>query len=521
MALRPPQTSLWRSLAGPFIVASLIFATSPARAAEAGREPIAEARSLYLDGKTLSAWQVLERLLGEPAARDPAAREAALADLLDICFRTHANACIARYVQPYLDAAKAAPPANEAMRREQARRADYYLSYGRQALSSAEVRGQILEGEVWRHENVAGAALYLRRQVLAANVLLSLDRPVEAVGRVDKILSLIASLTNPEADPLTVAWALSEVTAALLEIGDSERAYGLYRASHRFIAATLPANGLEAAASRLTQAQLLQQVGDLTGAAQAADAALTAFQAMELEPEVRDRFLAQALGLKAALCAMRSDAACARAALADHPAAKLYARGGRLPADDMETTYLVVRAFMAALDRRPDAVVTGALLAMVVAPRDPKAAVFELDRAAGLAFALPPGEARRAAILATGARLQALAERPTGVFGAWRRPGAIEQLLIAVALSESHAPDADADTNFALFQLAARTTPSFDADALTALGKAKTALERRSIHQALRLRARRDRFEREHILAVGARALTTTPDGSPLSHDGP
>ena len=519
MAVSPRLTSLWRSLAGPVIVASAILATLPAMAADAGADRISAAGRLYLDGKTVSARDALERLIAEPEGRDPTLRVAALGTLLEICFQTEDRACTAKYVEPYLTAASAAPVANDLARREQVRRSDYYLAYGRYLLGSSETRAAILEGDAWRHENAADVPLYLQRQVLASNILLTLDRPAEAVARVDKILSLIASLKNPEADRYTVAWALSDAIATLVDVGDAERAYGLYRVSHRFIAQALPPASLDAVAYRLAEARLLQQVGDLKAAAEAVDIALATAQRMELDADLRTGLLSQTLTLKAVLCVARSDLPCARDAIGRHPYAERYANAAPPSASYGEVGYLAARAFVGALDGRSDPVVAAALKSPV-AEADPRlATTSELYRLAGLAFAMPAGEARSRAFQAAGAHLTLTANRPSGVFGAWTRPGAIDQILIAIALTGSQASGVSADDNFALFQLAARSGPSFDADALAALGLAKTTLERRAIHQALRLRARRDRFEREHIQAVADRAIATAPDGALPTHD--
>jgi CHAT domain-containing protein len=83
-----------------------------------------------------------------------------------------------------------------------------------------------------------------------------------------------------------------------------------------------------------------------------------------------------------------------------------------------------------------------------------------------------------------------------------------------MALSQADAArtPAEADVVFALFQLAGRTGVSFDADALTALGQTPDELQRRTVHEALRLKARRDRLEREGVQKTAAamrRAATT------------
>ncbi|MBU2307242.1 MAG: CHAT domain-containing protein, partial [Alphaproteobacteria bacterium] len=136
--------------------------------------------------------------------------------------------------------------------------------------------------------------------------------------------------------------------------------------------------------------------------------------------------------------------------------------------------------------------------------------------AAGAALALPPGAARQAGLADLGPRLRAAGSDP-----AWRRPGAVDQVLISLALTQAGAlrDPKTADVVFGLFQLAGRAGPSFDADALTALGLAKTETARRTTHQALRLRARRDRLVREQVQAVMTRAAAGPASPGPLRHD--
>lgn len=86
----------------------------------------------------------------------------------------------------------------------------------------------------------------------------------------------------------------------------------------------------------------------------------------------------------------------------------------------------------------------------------------------------------------------------------WTRPSAEDRLRVEQALAQAN--DLDAETVLILAQLAGRSGPNFDADALTLLAQARDALQRRTVHQALRLRARRDRLERTEIQRVLAAA---------------
>src|SRR5690606_14345559 len=108
------------------------------------------------------------------------------------------------------------------------------------------------------------------------------------------------------------------------------------------------------------------------------------------------------------------------------------------------------------------------------------------------------------------AMAEAARRKPAVAFGAWYRPGMVDQMVIALALTGFEHGD-DMETVFTLFQLAGRRGASLDADALALLAQAKSSGQRRRIHQALRLRAGRDRFERDQVQAVAARTLAGTP----------
>jgi CHAT domain-containing protein len=237
----------------------------------------------------------------------------------------------------------------------------------------------------------ADGAPYLGVQAQAADRLLAQGKPAEAMAHADRLLSLLASVTDPAADPAAVAGAAADAVRILLATGQVERAYGLYRAGGELIGRGLPPGGVEAAAWGLTERRLLEAMGDLP--------------------------------------------------------------------------------------------------------------------AAGDADAAPPQ------VLAQ--RLRKAANAPA-IAGAWRHPGADERRQIAQALS-GRLPDAD--LAFTLFQLAGRGGAAFDADAMTALSQARDPLTRRTIHEALRLRARRDRLERGAVQAVlQASAAAGAPRGS-LRHD--
>ncbi len=284
--------------------------------------------------------------------------------------------------------------------------------------------------------DAADGQAYLERQGAHALQLWREGDRAGALDGVDRVLSLVASLSNPEAAPQATALAVSHMTFLLLEAGEVDRAFGLYRAAGTHVARLLPA-GLETGLWRLAEARLLQLRGDRAGAETAAAAALES-----LGPDGPGAVARQ---LQALLAAERSDLDSARSVLA----------------------------------------------------ADPRAAV----------LVQPPGPERQAALRRIAREIRDSALAP-GAARRWNRPGPLDRLLVMAALAEI--ADLDPETGFVLAQLAGRTGASFDADALTVLAQASDELQRRTIHQALRLRARRDRLERIEVQRVLAAATAGT-----------
>lgn len=501
MAPFPPKTSPRRSLAAWSALASaLLLSSQPAVAAETSPW------GLYFQGKAQTARQQLERQLAGKDL-DPTARRAATATLLEICIHGRDRDCVLEQVPNYI---ALSPPAaaNELARREDVRRTGYFLDYGKFTYGAAPVTAKILEGDLWRQENAANPSLYLRRLSLASSIQLEQDDYAGARVSVDKTLSLIASLRNPQDDAFLIAWALSDAIDSLRVLGQSDRAYGVYRAGSGFIAASLPPLSVDAMMYRLIEAELLLEQGQFAAALPVLDLAAATAGAIELDADSRAYVTAQALTRKAVACTALLKPECAREAIDAHPYRKLYDRAGRTPADFEETTYLAARALVAAIEQRPDPVVAKALAqaAPFEAGAGANAEPAAIYRMAGRALALPPGAERQAGLAQTGRLIADAAKRaPALGVGASRRPAAIEQILISFALTQADqdGPRAD-DTNFILFQLAGRVQANIDADALVALSQAKDALQRRAIHQGLRLRARRDAYERAELTKLAA-----------------
>lgn len=452
------------------------------------------------------------------ATAAPAARLEVARALLEVCLRNQNDACVVRYAQSFVEAARAAPVADDAQRQRLALQVAYYFDQMR--LRAGVSPDAILAGQSWNHENASDGELYLRRQLFASNLWLETGDRVELDRSLAKILSLVGSLKNPQAASGAVAATLADVLATLLQIGESERAWGLYRASGADIGKALPSLSLEAAVYQLSVGKLHQQVGDAAGARTALNGAVGVLQRIELEPAVRERLLAEALTLRAALDAAGGDLSAAQAALAEHPFAPRYATPGRAPQSIEEISYLAARSLVASAAGGSDPVAAAALQTPPAFAADAETAgLAAVYRTAGAALSLSPGPQRGRRLIDLATRLQAAARREDAA-GALGRLGAVDQILVGLALSQAQAARTPAETDavFTLFQLANRAGPTFDADALATLAQAKDELQRRTLHQALRLRARRDRLERQQVQKVTA-AMLGPPSGSLLQHD--
>jgi CHAT domain-containing protein len=410
-----------------------------------------------------------------------------LSRLLDVCVESRSRTCLTQRIPDYIAAAKAAPVPDGAASALLGQTATYYVDEARLALGRPDVTAQIPAGPGWASEISYARELYLKRQLLAGRVQLALGRPVEAAASADRLLSMIASLRNPEASPATVARALAGGLTTLLDAGQAERAYGLYRATRETLPKAMPARSLDLALYRISEARLLGARADLPGARAAADAALSLLRDLELEPATRAELLAQALLLQAATCAAESDLACARGALAEAQ-----------PVASETPEYLATVAAVAALAGDPAA---------------PPPAAVEADPYSLVAAALrtAPGPARAA-------RFDAAARAVLGAERGFGGHAALEPLLVALLLQIGGGAG-DKDAAFGLMQIAGRGASAFDAEAVAALSRAEGELQRRAVHQALRLRARRDRLEREQIQAVTERAVAAAESGGALTHD--
>ncbi len=497
---------------------SLVFPSVAAAIANPLTQKINAADGLYFQGKAVDARQQLMAMADEPGVSVPD-RLTVIENLLDICIRTYAAGCVVTYSNSYYGITSRLPADKSPQYLLRNLNGLYYSQLAEYLFGTdPEIITKDYAKVQYPAEDVQ---LYVKHELFIAQEL-GLDNDFSGSEMaIDRALSVVASLKNPEVDRFDVASALANVIGTLMLIGDTQRAYGIYASSGNFIAKSLSPQTMESVVFRYNEAELLEEVGDLRGSVLAIEESIRTLRQIELDAPVRDTFLALALTLKAADCAVSGKLDCARDALSEHPYKALYATAGRQAASVNEINYLAARALVSAIAGGADPVAAAALDAPAAGP--PTNFVADRQRvlrAVGKALALPRGSGRDSGLVEAGEQeIESARIRPVASFGAWYRPGTLDQITLELALGQIGQDSPDADENaFELFQLEGRRGASFDYDALTVLARAHDDAERRSIHQGLRLRARRDRLEREQLQLVAQRGLNSSPSGG-LEYD--
>jgi CHAT domain-containing protein len=502
-------------------LAASVFACAvqPARAAETVEQAIDTAGAAYRDGRVLTAEKRLSSALDGPE-RSPADRARLLQFLLTLCTRADDLECLVKWGPEYAQAVERSSVGGQAQH-ERGREAYYFIEYAGYAVATGKTFQSMVDDRRLDWGSPAHQSLYLRQKLLAAQVYVWADRPADALRQVDKALSLIASFKNPEEARLELAWGLTDIIGLLMQVGDTERAFGLYKAAAPAIVAILPPRSIDAVRFHYVEAQLMEQVGLVDQAATALDLAIAGLAGLEVSPGRHEALAADLFVFKAVFDLMRGDLGAAQEALARHPFAAIYRQAGRAAATDREISYLAARALIARASGLSDPVVITGLGGPRNATVSPE---YEGYRQAGLALATSDPSARNAALVEAGVQLLKLQEqrRSSGV-GAWYRPGLIDQLIATLALGAATDPALrnarTHQTAFSLTQLLSRRGATFDADAMAALSAAADEGQRASIHQMLRLRARRDRSEREAVQEVARRAIAQAPTGAAVQYD--
>lgn len=506
-----------------FFSASLIEPASSARAATQS-EIVREAALDALNGRYMTSQAKLIREIGK--ATEPSERAPLLDTLIEICIYAGDAECLAANVDKYANDTMAANKGADYTARSNVVQSLYYAKAYAVFLAEpiAPYAGQIIGTMIdTPDENPFNVPLYLKRQLLCAHVHLELRNFQRAQLCLDKALSLIATLENPEASRYVVATTLTEAIGLLADLGEFERAFGIYRSVRR-LPDLIPSTNLDGVRYRMVEATLLERVGDPAGAKSALDGALALLARIEVAPAVRTGFEGQIQATRAVLCIYLGDSACATRSIREHPFHKSFEKKPRPPESAPELSYLAARAFVGVAEGKKgqDLVakaVTTPLSFGVAGATDEEVEAYRLGALALVSE--DKGARSRLLVEAAGKLIAAVRLHPSATFGTWYRPGVIDQAFLRLALLQgrSEVAGATAETLFLSMQLMDRSAASFQMDALAALSSAKSIAQRREIHSALRLRARRDRKERALLQAVVARAASSQPSPGQLTYD--
>jgi len=513
----------FRILIGALLPLSILFGGGASAAAADVSTDTRAAYAKFFAGDTEAAKAILSK--GVAASADDAkARQSYLDALLEICSYSEDDECLDQNLKNYFDANDALVAEHPELALPLAHRQYFYAGFlyhnrGTHALWQRDILGKFIGTD---QETPADVEIYMRRQALEGFMRADLDDPAGALRAADKLLSLIASIRNPQDNRFAIAASLSDAIALLLEVGEVDRASRLYSVTGNAIAANLPPASVPAMIWRLRQADLLDQMGQVAEAKRALDLLIDAAAAAHIDADTKLWLLTSGYMHRTAFCVLLDDKNCVQQSLAAHPYAK--AAETHMPPDNPAMVeYLAVRAlarFVIGAERE-EAVVE----ALQKTPEFPQLSKREahIDKVLQLeAIALATGKTglRRDSMAAAGRQLaDFFADMKPAAPGAWYRISATEEIMLQLALMASRAPPAPDDAlSFRLLQLLGRKGNLNDADNLAAILGARDADERRTIHQALRLNAKRNQLELRQLADLVTR-MPSQPTSQPLSYD--
>jgi len=515
--------SRFRILICPILTLSILFGGGASATAADVSIETRTAYERFFQGDTEGAKDILSKGVAA-SADDVKARQSYLDALLEICSYSEDDDCLDHNLKNYFDANGAIVAEHPELALPLAHRQYFYAGFlyhnrGTHALWQRDILGKFIGTDL---ETPADVEIYMRRQALEGFMRADLDDRTGALRAADKLLSLIASIKNPQDNRFAIATSLSDAIALLLEVGEIDRAWRVYSVTGNAIAANLPLASVPAMIWRSRQANLLDQMGDIEGARRALDLLIDAATAAHIDADTKLWLLTSGHMRRTVFCVLLGDDSCVQRSLDAHPYAK--AAEAPTPANNPAMLeYLAVRTFARAIKgAKPDEALVEALQKTPEFPelsqRD--ASVDKVLQREAIALATGKPELRRESMATAGRQLAELfRNRAPATPGAWYRISATEKIMLQLALMASRAPPAPDDAlSFRLLQLLGRKGDLNDADNLAAILAARDADDRRTIHQALRLNAKRNQLELRQLAALVA-LLPSQPTGQPLSYD--
>jgi len=188
---------------------------------------VAAATRLFMNGEGLKARARLAQLADE-ARNDPALRAQALGTLLEICRRMQAQSCQMENTQAYVDAVTASVSEDPVRRALQALEVDYYINAHRLAIASKSTLAEAMTDKLWDVDAPGGGLIYLRRRALRADILLAGGSEEAADRAIGEVLAIAGSAVTSRLASYELATVLADMLSSLVQLGEYERANGLY-----------------------------------------------------------------------------------------------------------------------------------------------------------------------------------------------------------------------------------------------------------------------------------------------------
>ncbi len=469
----------------------------------------------YRNGDLTRSVQRLESTLNTSGSR-LAGRERVdvMAALVDICVRIYDFECIASWAGKVANGILELPFENELVGRGRQFQAGYYWSLLSLVIDTKESAEAALDNVLEQPDEVTfDQAIFLRRQVLAAQFHLKLDDRVAARRAVDRALATLLSLTNANVYRWQFATSFVECLQILIAVGDVDRARGLYLHGGDYIVQSLSETSIDYVRYRLFESELQQQSGDVVGAATTSAMASKTLESLHLPTRIHAIWEYQVDVQQAFAAILNGDRDVAEHSLGRLEKFVNLPKLRKVGKWEWPGQVIVVatRALWQSFNRVSVDQQDLALLrtASGFSAEVYQAELFDLYRR--IALLLAEGAFREGALPSD---FRPIAhdyvawtrKRARHSFDVFPRPDTVDRviciLLLRLLANERQEQPGDGDLAIVLADIATRTERAFDSEAQALLGLAQSTDDKNLLQQGLRLSSRRARYEQEEVRRI-------------------
>lgn len=498
-------------------------------AAQAGPQPAEKlvlALQTYYQGHVVTARDQLADLVRNlPLEMPPHLRRVFFSSLLDMCKQMSDIACFSEFL-PIL--VKLAPKPVEDLGTSAVAAASRQENkyYGEWALLSA-LENDVLDSQQKEQlrsgirgtdmdEFPTATKIYTRKQIVRAWIHHGLGDERRARLAIDRGLSMILSLTNPDEDRLWIAIQIDELISLLIATGDLTHALSFDLIASDFILSSLPTTSFEYALYWHTRAKLYSAVGYADQAKLAAEIALLALASLEIPSGNRDYLSSNLYAIRAFGCINLGDLDCAEEALSKHPGHSTLPDvvSGELSPSSQDYEFILLLVMVNVQRNKSAPVGVQDFLRNPVSTNfRPEARSYnEILRRGALGIILNSQGSNQGVdeFRAMTRAILRLEEGAPAFESQLSLPTLPERAMLALSvlvLTQTGSRDSDTlDLVHAALETLRRTLEVNEGDAFALLATAKSMEERKMIHAFLRLDARQRSAERKALKALASKA---------------